>query len=320
MLCTLIVPVYNAEEYLSECLDSIFKQVDDTLEIIIVNDGSTDGSLEIIKTYRNHYKFKIINQPNGGISKARNTGIENAEGDYILFLDSDDVWLDNIYELVKSIIIRSGPDCISFNYEELRLDGSNRKIILNNSDRSAMDKKQLSKEKIEIAKQNHWYLWRFVIKRKYFSQNKFDVHRRFEDQLLLPKLIHEVETIEASKQSILKYRQNENSITRNLRVSDLDDSMYGIKKYLNEFFSSRSKYWGVISSNLFISHVSKCARLSYGNKAVASDYHSRAVSIFPWSVFIYTVNYKAVLYKLAPRTFYSRLINRVKCEVLNERN
>ena len=83
---SIIVPVYNTEKYLKRCLDSIKSQSFKDYEVIIVNDGSTDNSSDIISKY----PYKIINQENLGLSRARNNGVKEASGDYLIFLDSDD--------------------------------------------------------------------------------------------------------------------------------------------------------------------------------------------------------------------------------------
>lgn len=102
MLISIVIPVYNAEKYLSRCLESILSQTYKNIEVIIVNDGSTDKSQQIIKTYqKKSKKVRVFNQGNVGVSKARNLGIKYCKGDYILFLDSDD-WIDEDY-IEKSI-------------------------------------------------------------------------------------------------------------------------------------------------------------------------------------------------------------------------
>lgn len=96
---SVIVPVYNVEKYLKRCLDNLINQTLSDIEIICVNDGSTDNSLEILENYsKQDERIKIINQQNGGLSVARNTGMEVAVGEYIGFVDSDD-WVDvDFYE------------------------------------------------------------------------------------------------------------------------------------------------------------------------------------------------------------------------------
>lgn len=90
---SIIVPVYNVEHYLEECLDSLLRQKYKSMEIICVDDGSTDGSAEILKKYQeSHTKIKVISKENGGLSSARNAGLAKAEGKYVAFVDSDDIW------------------------------------------------------------------------------------------------------------------------------------------------------------------------------------------------------------------------------------
>lgn len=92
---SIIVPIYNVEKYLNKCLDTLISQSFSNIEIICVNDGSTDNSLQIIKNYKeNDSRIKIISQENKGVSSARNTGISQTCGQYIFFVDPDD-WIDN---------------------------------------------------------------------------------------------------------------------------------------------------------------------------------------------------------------------------------
>ena len=89
---SIIVPVYNAEQFLSQCLDSIISQSNSSWEAILVDDGSTDGSLQICKTFADSDKrFRVFHKTNGGVSSARNLGIENACGEWINFVDADDM-------------------------------------------------------------------------------------------------------------------------------------------------------------------------------------------------------------------------------------
>lgn len=93
-LVSIVLPIYNVEKYLPKCLDSVLGQTYVNLEIICVNDGSPDGSEKIVRDYmKADSRIRLISQQNQGLSGARNTGIENAKGEYIIFLDSDD-WLD----------------------------------------------------------------------------------------------------------------------------------------------------------------------------------------------------------------------------------
>ena len=106
---SIIVPVYNVENYLEKCLDSLINQKHNSYEIIIINDGSTDNSQRIIDNYKKKYPKLISSykKGNGGLSSARNYGIEKSTGEYLLFVDSDDYISENcleIYSIVDSLI------------------------------------------------------------------------------------------------------------------------------------------------------------------------------------------------------------------------
>ena len=100
-MISVIVPVYNVEEYLEECLESIRKQTYQDIEVILVNDGSTDGSRQICERFcQNDSRFKLINQENKGQSVARNRGVKESIGEYIIFVDSDDVINTSVLEVL----------------------------------------------------------------------------------------------------------------------------------------------------------------------------------------------------------------------------
>lgn len=116
---TFIVPVYNAQKYLSECLDSLLDQNIEhaCYEIICVNDGSTDNSLEILDEYQKKYtNIKVINKENAGVSSARNMGLEYSNGEYIWFVDSDDCIKANCLNQIKDFLIKNKPECLKFDY------------------------------------------------------------------------------------------------------------------------------------------------------------------------------------------------------------
>lgn len=100
---SVIIPVYNAENYLKECLDSILKQTLQEIEVICVNDGSSDGSLSILNEYvKEDSRLKIISQENQGAGSARNNGLKYAKGLFVIFLDCDDIFEHNMLEIMYS--------------------------------------------------------------------------------------------------------------------------------------------------------------------------------------------------------------------------
>lgn len=129
VLISVIVPVYNVERYLNRCVDSLINQTYKNLEIILVDDGSTDNSPQICDDYENRYEsVKVIHKKNGGLSSARNAGIKQANGDYIGFVDSDD-WVEaDIYRTCKEMMQKYNCDIVDFKVEFASDEGMSEKI------------------------------------------------------------------------------------------------------------------------------------------------------------------------------------------------
>ena len=133
---TVIIPVYNTEKYLTQCLDSVVSQTYPVNEIILINDGSSDQSYEICKNYAAKYhRIKLISQDNSGQSVARNRGLEIATGNYILFLDSDD-WIDlELFNIAKEKLEAESLDALFFDAKIFQ-ENEEDKVTKNIYDRS----------------------------------------------------------------------------------------------------------------------------------------------------------------------------------------
>lgn len=118
-LVSIIVPVYNTEEYIRQCLDSILNQTYQNFECLLINDGSSDNSSDICREYvAKDTRFRYFKKENGGVSSARNLGIELSEGDYTTFIDSDD-WVDSDYlEVLYSAILEEQADIAVSTYKK----------------------------------------------------------------------------------------------------------------------------------------------------------------------------------------------------------
>ena len=110
-MISIVVPVYNVEKYLHKCVDSILNQTFQDFELILVNDGSTDGSATICETYAaTNEKVRVIHKKNGGLSDARNVGIANAIGEYVTYIDSDDYISKEYLEVLQQLLISNNAD------------------------------------------------------------------------------------------------------------------------------------------------------------------------------------------------------------------
>lgn len=135
---SVVIPSYNQAEYLSDAIESVYNQTLPPHEILVVDDGSTDGSLEIAERYMfSKYPLiespvRVIKQVNKGLPSARNTGIMNATGDYVFFLDADDLIKENAFEVINREIASSNADIIAPSFKEF--GKSNREVILGGFD------------------------------------------------------------------------------------------------------------------------------------------------------------------------------------------
>ena len=124
---SIIVPIYNVENYLERCLNSLIEQTFKSLEIILVDDGSTDSSGKICEYYKKKHKnIKVIHKINGGLASARNEGLKYVQGEYVAFVDSDD-WIEKkTYQILFERSKKNSPDIITYGYQKI----NNGKIII----------------------------------------------------------------------------------------------------------------------------------------------------------------------------------------------
>jgi glycosyltransferase involved in cell wall biosynthesis len=132
MKVSVVIPAYNAERHLREALDSVLTQTHADREIVVVNDGSTDGTLDLLRDYEG--RLRVFNQDNAGVSRARNRGVEESEGEWVAFLDQDDVWYGR--KLEKQIkVLEEHPDA-SFIYCDLDVTDEDGNIVTRRASRN----------------------------------------------------------------------------------------------------------------------------------------------------------------------------------------
>jgi len=213
---SVIVPIYNAEKYIARCLDTILIGAKDNLEIVLINDGSTDKSEEIIKTYLGRYKAKIkyIKKENGGVADTRNVGLEKATGDYIIFVDADDYIDKDLFEklqpyMEKDIEIIKYKAIIETEEEE-QIGQYEGPTFDTTTGEEAFSKLCFEDEMVDA-------LWVYAYKRELFIKNniKFIKNTEHEDFGLIPLIILKAKTFISTDIQGYHYVQSTNSITRN---------------------------------------------------------------------------------------------------------
>ncbi|MHC0027041.1 glycosyltransferase family 2 protein [Enterobacter vonholyi] len=231
---SVIVPCYNSRDFIAECLQSILPYLSNAVELIVVNDGSTDDSADIIERTIQTYKDKlitIIHQDNAGISAARNSGIKIAKGEYIALLDSDDFFHPDFWHEVLPLINDSTIDLVEFNAEQF--DGEITNIV-EHIDCSVFTGRVDIASVTDLSpafKRSKWYPWARVYKTSLFHE--FDVQfpsgRLYEDMSTVPALYLHSKVIYGLNKSLVWYRYHKKSITQTFRQKDVVDLVYAVK-------------------------------------------------------------------------------------------
>lgn len=213
-LVSIIIPIYNSERYLRACLDSVFSQSYPNIEVLLVNDGSTDKSLAIIDEYAQiNSNSVIITQKNGGLSSARNAGIKKAKGELLCFLDSDDEISPNfIKELIRSIDIKNGVliSCCRYTRQRDKLTNTH-----DNQLNTIIDSKQYL---IQTYYQNDANLYSVTVGTKIFAAQlfknvQFPIGKLYEDFAIIDRLILQSPKVALVDENLYYYRRSDNSIT-----------------------------------------------------------------------------------------------------------
>lgn len=225
---SVIVPVYNVENYIEKCLNTLVNQTIQDIEIIIVNDGSKDNSEDIIKKFIEEYPDKIVylEKENGGLSDARNFGIPYAKGEYIAFLDSDDYVENYMYQEMYELAKKENSDMVECDF------------IWEYPNKSRVDTGEIYNGKNEMAEKVRVVAWNKLIKREILEKTKIQFPKgyRYEDLEFTYKLIPYLEKVSFLKKPCIHYVQRNNSIsnTQNERTKEIFDILDHVIDYYKE--------------------------------------------------------------------------------------
>lgn len=275
MKISVIVPVYNVQEYIVECLESIMIQELKDIEIIIVNDGSTDKSISNIQNIiDNNSNIHLINKVNGGLSSARNTGLSHAKGEYVLFVDSDDyLEKDFLYKLYNEA-------------KEYDLDiacGGYTKFYENNATYPQIRNEILCKKSIISGQKfllnqldcNDYRMevWDDLYKREFLLENNlfFVEGLLHEDEEFTPRALLAAKRVKIVETYGYMYRQRENSImSSTVNIKHVSSVEYIINSFINHFEKTKIEHEKLIFSklccNIFNAYIEKVLRIDIDNK------------------------------------------------------
>lgn len=248
-LISIIVPIYNVEAYLEKCIESILSQDYTPLEIILVNDGATDSSGEICDRYAKQYENIIaLHKTNGGLSSARNAGMEIMRGEYVSFIDSDDYIAPDMISTLYADIIKNEADisCISFLniFPDRKVKNTNlaKKLILS------------KKEALECFLFNGYLTpcaCGKLYKRELWNNIQFPEGRLFEDQLTIYKVIDLAERVVFTPELKYFYLKREGSIGH----SKFNEKTYDLYKAINEEYDFIVGKYPELKANMSVAKV-----------------------------------------------------------------
>lgn len=217
-LISVIIPVYNVELFLEQCLESILQQTYSNIEVICVDDGSTDKSLDICQKYKERdNRVFVIHKNNQGVSSARNTGVDFAHGQYIIFVDADDYLDKNALRILISYHNGEGNLIVALNYDRVSAEAR-----YNNYSADITEKKYKHFGKAQIlnlvSTRRGWYIWGMLIPRRLIGDFylKFPEHiHNLEDAAWIGMTLCYVKDIVYIENKLYHYRENPVSITTN---------------------------------------------------------------------------------------------------------
>jgi glycosyltransferase involved in cell wall biosynthesis len=245
---SVIIPLYNVEQYLSRCLDSVLNQSFKDIQIICVNDGSKDNSLKILNTYaKKDDRILIISQENKGLSGARNTGLDAVKGDYVFFLDADDYLHPQALEVFYNIAQKTNsPIVISNTFARHGKD----KISIAEVDVNNIDYSVCSNPLTDLY--SHRFVsaivWNKLYKKEVIKDSRFIEGIYYEDWPFTACLFSQISNFALCKEKLYIYNTVSSSIVRSeFSLKKIKDYVTGIR-YVHNYFTSKDKLndWDIV--------------------------------------------------------------------------
>ena len=242
-LISIIIPVYKVEKYLEKCIQSVIKQTYENLQIILVDDGSPDNCGKICDEYaKKDHRIEIMHKSNGGLSDARNKGLEIAKGEYIGFVDSDDYIESDMYEVLYNLLKQYNVDVSICNFYTV----SQGKIAIKNADNGIKEYNRIEILK-EILLDNNIqsYAWNKLYKKDLFDEIKYPVGKKYEDIGTTFYLLEKCNKVVVTGKPEYYYINRQDSIVNNVTETTITDYIELIMQrydYIEENIKELSSY------------------------------------------------------------------------------
>ena len=240
-----IVPVYNVEKYLRKCLHSLVNQTLRDIEILVVDDGSTDGSSNIIDEFQNRYPLRIksFKKENGGLSDARNFGLDHANAEFIGFVDSDDEVSEDMFEDMYNLAQKHRAEMVICNLQKVNEAG---KVIQKLPQIPNMPEKIVLRENFSLFSDISYFACNKIFRKELFENYRFKKGAHFEDIQLIPQLVLSCKIIAQTQNYHYQYLERADSIskTHTLKGLDILKAVEDVEvAFKNSIYSDRSAEW-----------------------------------------------------------------------------
>lgn len=242
-LISIIIPVYKVEKYLEKCIQSVINQTYENLQIILVDDGSPDNCGKICDEYaKKDHRIEVIHKSNGGLSDARNKGLEIAKGEYIGFVDSDDYIESDMYEVLYNLLKQYNSDVSICNFYTV----SQGKIAIKNVDNGIKEYNRIEILK-EILLDNNIqsYAWNKLYKKELFDEIKYPIGKKYEDIGTTFYLLEKCNKVVVTGKPEYYYINRKDSIVNSITESTITDYIELIMQrydYIEENVKELSSY------------------------------------------------------------------------------
>lgn len=277
---SVIIPVYNVEQYLRECLDSIINQTYKHLEIILINDGSTDRSPQICDEYSNKdNRIKVIHQQNSGAAEARNNGMKISSGNYMAFVDSDDVISNKMFEVLIQKAIDFNADIVECDISEFLCSKEIINSIDLNKSKNQLTVSYSTEEGLEAMMNGilRQVIWNKLYIKRVINNIKFEKGRLIDDEFWTYKVIGKATKIIKIPQVLYYYRQQQGSIIRSvysIRRLDGLDALKGRIRYMSEHFPN---LLFLAKKTYCFAGMYHCQIIQKNNKIDSNKFHRRNI-------------------------------------------
>lgn len=264
-LISVIVPVYNVEKYLGECIESLICQTYTNIEILLVNDGATDSSPKICNYYQKiDQRIKVINTENGGLSAARNMGIANAKGAYFAFVDSDDFIEATMLETLFAHAEKSSADIVCCNYDFYSETSKFQKTHKIKNRKNMLYTSAQARDVLLYNNYYRCYAWNKLFRAELFEKIRFPEGCIYEDILTSYLLLEKANNILYITDDLYHYRIRSNSITRKICPEKLYQILYPIREIRKRTGSKSVLIGSMLYYMFFFNDMVKCGKWDNG--------------------------------------------------------